>query len=197
MNDLAENVKVLLWQNKGEFPSWTYGEYIDFVAKQCGMTSDHFRDILRDDAEATDVEEKRIRDYFSDDYDNLAAIRHEFLFTRLVDQCSDEIITRNLQYLLSMLEHGENAEFVKIIGVNPSTLTRWKQGKTKPDRYAQKQIATFFGLKDAESLWKDLLFLDLEPVTTQQKKNECKKLIDNLDRKYFEAIYVALKKVLK
>ena len=197
MSDLADNVKVLLWQNKGEFSSWTYGEYIEFVSKQCGIIPERFRDILRDEAEATDVEEKRIRDYFSDDYDNLAAIRHEFLFAELMKQCSDEIVTKNLQYLLGLLEHGENSEFVRIIGVNPSTLTRWKQGKTKPDRYAQKQIAFFFGLKDEKSLWTELLFLDLEPVTTQQKKNECKQLIDELDRKSFEAVYVALKKVLK
>ena len=197
MNDFASNVKVLLWQNKSDFPSKSYAEYIDFVAGQCGMQPENFRSILRDETKASDAEEKRIRDYFKDGWDNLSAIKYEFLFSDLIEQSADEILVLNLQYLLSTIEHGENAEFVESIGVNPSTLTRWKQGKTKPDRYAQRQIAQFFGLKDAEDLKTQLLFLDLEPVSVQQKKAACKKMIDDMDRNSFEAIYAALRKILK
>ena len=197
LSDLADNVKVLLWQNKEDFSSKSYPEYIDFVAKQCGMTPAHFRDILRDEAEASDQDEKRIRDFFSDYNDRLSAIRYEFLFRDFIKQSADDILAENLRYLLKTIEYGENAEFVEAIGINPSTLSRWKQGKTKPDKYAQKQIAQFFGLNDSEVLRTELLFLDLEPVSTQQKKQACKKMIDDMDRKSFDAIYAALKKVLK
>ena len=79
----------------------------------------------------------------------------------------------------------------------PSTLTRWKQGISKPDKHAQIQIAKYFGLRDSEDLKTKLLFLDLESVTTQQKKQECKQLIDNMNNNDFEMIFPALKKMLK
>ncbi len=197
LSELSSNVKVLLWLNKSDFSAKTYADYIDFIAKQCLMTPEHFRSILLDEVEASDQDEKRIRNYFNDCWGDLSAIKYEFLFYDLISQSADEILVMNLQYLLGTLKYGENAEFVESIGVNQSTLTRWKQGKTKPDKYAQKQIAQFFGLKDAEELKTQLLFLDLEPVSVQQKKVECKELIDNMDRKSFELIYAALKKILK
>ena len=40
------------------------------------------------------------------------------------------------------------------------------------------------------------LFLELEPVSTQQKKQYCKKMIDEIDKDAFEAIFVALEKML-
>ena len=197
MSYLAENVKVLLWKSRGELSQKTYGEYIDFVAKQCGMTPHRFRAILRDEATASDTEEASLRSYFSEYSDVLTGLRYDYLFTDMVDKAGDEILVKNLHYLFGTIKHGENAEFVNFIEVNPSTLTRWKQGKSKPDKYAQTQIARYFGLKDSEDLKKQLLFLDLDPVSTQQKKQECKQLIDEMDKEEFDRIYTGLKKLLK
>ncbi len=196
MSCLAENLKVLIWKSKGDLSQKTYGEYIDFVAKQCGMAPHRFRAILRDEDTASDKEESSLRSFFSEYSDDLAALRYEYLFTDMVDKAGDEILVKNLHYLFGTIKHGENSEFVKSIEVNPSTLTRWKQEKSKPDKYAQTQIARYFGLKDGDDLKKQLLFLDLDPVSTQQKKQECKQLIDEMNKEEFERIYAGLRKLL-
>ena len=196
MSILADNLKVLLWQSKGAYSQRSYGEYVETVALRCGMTPDHFRSILRDKERVTDQELAAIRLFFSDYSENLSGLQYDYLFSSLVEHSKEDILEKNLQYLFSTLEHGENTEFVEEIGVNPSTLTRWKQGKTKPDKYALSQIAKYFGIKDVDDLRTQFLFLELEPVSTQQKKQQCKKMIDEMDKDAFEAIFVALGKML-
>ncbi len=197
MSCLAENLRDLLWKNKGELSQKTYREYIVFVAKQCGIEPNHFRGILCDEETATEKEVASLREFFNDYSDNLEGIQYAYQYTDLIDKAENEILVKNLQYLFGTIKHGENATFVSSIEVNPSTLTRWKQGKSKPDKYAQEQIAEYFGLKDAEDLRSELLFLDLDPVSTQQKKQECKRLIDEMSKDDFERIFAGLKKLLK
>ena len=194
---LAENLRILLWKNKRELSQKTYKEYIDFVAKQCGIEPNHFRGILCDEEKATGKEVASLLEFFNDFSDDIEAIQYAYQLTDLIDKAEKEILAKNLQYLFGTIKHGENAAFVNSIEVNPSTLTRWKQGKSKPDKYAQEQIAYYFGLKDAEDLKSELLFLDLDPVSTQQKKQECKRLIDEMSKDDFERIFAGLRKMLK
>ncbi len=196
MSFLSENLKVLLWKSRGELSQKSYGEYVSIVASRCGMTAEHFRAVLRDKESVTNQELTALRSFFADYSDNLSALEYDYLFIDLVNRSKENILEKNLQYLFGTLEYGENAEFVEAIGVNPSTLTRWKQGKTKPDKYAQTQIARYFGFRDAEDLMNQFLFLGLEPVSTQQKKQHCIKLIDEMSKEDFEAIFVGLQKLL-
>ena len=196
MSCLAKNLQALIFLSKNEHPRQRYSEYVDLIASCCGMTPEHFRSILRDKTIPTNNEVSTLCDYFNEYSDNLAAIEYVYLFPELMSLSKEEILEKNLQYLFGTLEHGENAEFVEVIGVNPSTLTRWKQGKTKPDKYAQNQIARYFGLRDAEDLKQQLLFLGIEPVSTKQKKQHCKKMIDEMEKDEFEAVYRALEKML-
>ena len=196
MSYLAENLKVLLWKGKGELSQRTYRQYLDFVALRCSLTPDHLRAILRDQEKATSDEERALCSYFSDYSDLLSAINYDFLFAELVEQSGEELLEKNIQYLLSTIGWGKNSEFVEKIGVNSSTLTRWKQGKTKPDKYAQSQIAHYFGFRDAQELRSKFLFLDFEPVSSEQKKQECKSLIDKMSKEDFELIFPALQKLL-
>ena len=196
MSYLADNLKVLLWKNKGELSNRSYAEYIDHVAKQCRMDGEHFRAILRGDVQADDLEERKLRLFFEDFGYDLSAIRYMPLFEDLIEKSGDELLDRNLRFLLQSLERGENGEFIQAIGVNPSTVSRWKQGITKPDRESQRRICGFFGYSDERVLRRRFLFLGLEPVSTQQRKRRCQKLMENMDRDEFEKIYPALIKLL-
>lgn len=196
MSYFADNLKVLLWKGKSDLSQRTYREYLDFVAIKCGLTPEHLRGILRDQETATASEQSSLCSYFGEYSDMLAAINYDFLFKDLVEQSGDELLRRNIQYLLGKIERGKNAGFVEKIGVNASTLTRWKQGKTKPDKYAQTEIAKYFGFRDTQELRSKFLFLDYEPVSEEQKKQECKTLIDNMSKEDFEAIFPALQKLL-
>ncbi len=196
MGYLADNVKVLLWQNKNSLLGSEYDPYISFVAQQCKIDSPRFINILKGHVEASDNEVERIRSYFSDLGYDLDAIQYRFLFEELIEDSEEIILAKNLHYLLNSIKHGSNILFTEAIGVNPSTLTRWKQGKTMPDKYALSQIAHYFGFPDSSYLKTKLLFLNIDAVSLQQKKDECKRMIDSLDRESFEIIFPAICKLL-
>ena len=91
MGYLADNVKVLLWQNKNSLLGSEYDPYISFVAQQCKIDSSRFINILKGHVEASDNEVERIRSYFSDLGYDLDAIQYRFLFEELIED-SEEII---------------------------------------------------------------------------------------------------------
>lgn len=197
MSYLTENIKVLLWKNKGELSNKTYCEYINHVAQQCHMDPDYFRAILRDAVQPTGREVNLLRKYFEDYGYDLSAIQYRFLFEELLAKSGDDLLAKNIQYLLKSLTRGKNAKFIETIGVNPSTVSRWKQGTTKPDRDSQNRICQYFGYPDARILRSSFLFLGLEPVSTEQRKQQCKELINSMDRETFDRMYPALLKLLE
>lgn len=196
MSYLAENIKVLLWKNKGELSNKTYEEYIGHVACQCSMKPDRLCAILRDESEATSLEAARLTDFFQDYGYDLSAIQYMRLFDELIDRSEEILLAKNLQYLLQSLSRGKNAAFVEAIGVNPSTLSRWKNGSTRPDPDSQRKICAYFGYSDIRVLKRSFLFLGLEPISSEQRKQQCKDLIDHMDKDLFEKLYPALVKLL-
>ena len=197
MGYLSMNLKVLLWKCKGELANRTYPQYIDHVAQQCKMTPEHFRSCLLDQTIMEPDEVSQIKSFFDDCGYDLSAIDYDFIFRDLIDASTKELIGLNLQYLLSSLEWGDNNTFVEAVGINPSTLSRWKQGVTRPDKESQRQICKYFGYPDAEVLKTGFLFLGLEPVSDQQRRQVCKDYIDRLSREDFDKLYPALLRMLK
>lgn len=92
---------------------------------------------------------------------------------------------------------GKQQRFVESIGMNPSTLSRWKRRKTRPDTYAKGQIAAYFGFESLEEIMMSFLFLGLEPFTDAQERLYCQNQIDQVDNEAFRKIYPALVKLLK
>lgn len=64
MSYLTENIKVLLWKNKGELSNKTYCEYINHVAHSATWDPDYFRAILRDTVQPTGREVKSAAEVF-------------------------------------------------------------------------------------------------------------------------------------
>lgn len=197
MSYLSNNLKVLIWKNKGELSNQTYEEYISHIAKQCQMKPDYFREILRDRIIATEHDIFLIRRYFEDYGYDLTAIHYNFLFEDVVAKAGDILLMKNIKYLLNSLSRGKNAAFIEAIGVNPSTVSRWKQGLTKPDKDSQHRICQYFGYTDIKILRKSFLFLGLEPATTEQRKRECQELICSMENDTFDKLYPAILKLLE
>lgn len=197
MSYLSENLKVLIWKNKGELPYKTYREYMEHVADQCQMEPEHLRAVLRGDEDAASAEASRLSEFFQDYGYDLSAIQYMPLFDGLVAKSGEELLGKNLQFLLRSLNRGKTAEFVAAIGVNPSTVSRWKRGSTKPDPDSQMRICKYFGYPDARVLKSGFLFLGLEPASSEQRKRRCREMIESMDQESFERIYPALVKLLR
>lgn len=114
MSYLTENIKVLLWKNKGELSNKTYCEYINHVAQQCHMDPDYFRAILRDTVQPTGREVNLLRKYFEDYGYDLSAIQYRFLFEELLAKSGDDLLAKNIQYLLKSLTRGKMQNSLKL-----------------------------------------------------------------------------------
>ena len=209
MSILSENVKTLIWKIKGPLPKEDYAEYIEYIARECKMPEEHFRAVLRGEAVLANTELGVLLSFFREedkylgdkklDDDKLQITK--FLETNMVEELTkrekEELLERNLQYLLKTLTRGNNVKFIKEIGVNPSTVSRWKQGLTKPDKYSQANICRYFGYHDTAVLRNSYILFGLEPVSCEQKKQRIKEMIESMDKDTFESIYPALEKLLK
>ena len=192
---IAENLKVLIWQSKSD-AGQSYPEDIDYIAQRCQMYPGRFRDILLDKATVSMQEESALQHFFANLGYDAYAISYDFLYADVVDQFKQDLLDKNIRYLLSSLKHGQGKDFAEAMGVNITTVTRWKNGITKPDRYVLPQIARYYGFPDVNFLKSSFLFLDLLPASTQQKKDACINLICEMGREDFEALYPAIMKLL-
>ena len=196
MSILSDNLKVLIWQNQKELGKMSYKDYIAHVAVQCGIAPLHFHALILDKDEATSAEEGNICNFFSDSGFDLTTLHTHFLFSDLMEQNKQELIDKNLHYLISSLDWGENNDFIRFIGVNSSTAFRWKQGSTRPDAKKQLLICQYFGYNNTNVLWYGFLFFDLEPLSYQHKLKYCKRMLDEMPKEEFERIYPAICKLL-
>ena len=78
-----------------------------------------------------------------------------------------ERLRKNINYLLSSSGYCETKSFTQAIGVNASTVVRWKNGSNLPDSYSQEQICSYFGVSDRNMLSTTDLQADAEYVPPQ------------------------------
>lgn len=195
MGYLSENLKLLIWQSR-EGPSKSWSDHIESTAASCGIPAGRFRSLMEGKGTASGPELAAIRKHFSRCGKDTGSINDRPLCTDLAARYGDMLLNENLYYLLGTLEYGEAERFIGEIGVVRSTLTRWKSEASRPDRYARNQIARYFGFGNEEELKTRFLFLEQEPVTTEQKKKICRKRIDEMDRKTFDSVYPKLLELL-
>ena len=197
MNYFSKNLRVLIWKCKGELSRQTYAEYIDHIATQCHLLPDSFKRIIKGEVVPDSMEVNAIREFFSDWGYDLSAMEYVDLFDDIVEKSKNEIEIRNISYLINSLEQGETIKFVEKLGVNPSTVTRWKKGITHPDKDSREKICDYFGITNYRLLQYQFLFLGLEPVSTRQKKKAIIELIEKMDKADFEMIYPALNRMMR
>ena len=200
MNYLAENLKYWLWtiarhNHKSEEE---YETILIETADACGIPFQRFRNILNEKTDASDAEIQQIKHYFSTfDQEKADFLKYEFLFGGDMEAHKKELISDNIMFLIRTIAWGDNRDLVNTLQINNSTLTRWKSGTMKPSKHFQRELCKYYGIGDVDDLKTAYLFFGLSPVTTPQRKMECKRLIDALDRDGFEAVYPALLKLLK
>ena len=200
MSYLADNLKYLLWDilRQEHLSMDEYEAFLRKVANGCGISFERFRRILDGSVEGTGSETDRIKERFREyDTENVPYIELDLMFQKDIETHKNDLILDNILYLLRSIPWGDNQEFTEALHIRGSTLTRWKSGTMKPSRHFQKEICKYFGIGEPDELKLAYLFFGLSPATTPQRKLECKRLIDAMDREEFERMYPALRKLLK
>lgn len=116
------------------------------------------------------------------------------LHHRLVS--SSEILSRNIDYLFDGLGHGTKGEFAQTIGVDVSTISRWRRGVAKPSREHIAKICEQFALDVGTNLEEQPLFLSPAPVSLSQRREWLKKKIDQLSPSEMSDLFPAFLRLL-
>ncbi len=200
MDYLAENMRFLIWATKQRRrnSNQTYSDYIEELSGKCHIGTDRFRKILSGDASATSNEVENIKREFAHfDEEHARFLDTDYLYRESIEDRKSELVQENILYLLNSIPWGNNQEFVEELGIQASTLTRWKNGAMKPSKYYQSKICKYFGVPDVDGLKTEFLFLGLSPTTVTEKKLHLKRLLDSIDREKLEAMYPAIVKLLE
>jgi len=112
---------------------------------------------------------------------------------RLADECS--ILTENISFLFATVEHGQMSAVAERLGVNQSTIQRWRSG-SKPAANKQSKIAEEFGLPPSIDLNDNTLFLSLDPISLRQKREWLKARVEELDQHELTELFPALRRIL-
>lgn len=194
---LIQNIKTLLWLGNRHNTNRSYVEYIQQISVSCRIKYETFMDIIQGSCSPTPHDLTQIVKTLGKLGYELDEIETKALFPDLKETAGEELMDLNIQYLIHSIPRGQQKKFVETIGMNPSTLCRWKQRKTKPDTYAKQQIAAYFGFETPEDIMLSFLFLGLEPYTDKHRRLYCQNQIDQMETEAFQKIYPALLKLLK
>ena len=174
-----------------------YPKYVELFAKRVLISEERFIKILLGTVKADDSEKSRILEALCLDDSDRYAIDATDMREGKKESIRHQFFRLNIGTLLDQLEHGEKEKVAAALGVNASTLTRWKGGTTMPSAERLQRIANYFGLESPETLTEGYLFYQLEPVTVQEKRQRISEALEAMDNKTFESIYPALERLTR
>jgi transcriptional regulator with XRE-family HTH domain len=125
------------------------------------------------------------------DRNNLKA--EDFLNARLLEQSEVNILTINLQYLLSELGWGGNTQIATKLKVYPATISKWCSGYQKPSRRYIVGLSHLLGIPMTINLEVDPVFLFTHPITNVQRRAWIHKQVDNIDGDDLNSYYTDLR----
>jgi len=118
----------------------------------------------------------------------------DLVYKSLVDQ--ENILQQNIDCLFAGLDHGQRNEFAKSLGVDVSTISRWRRGKLKPSADRIRALHSCFGLSHDVDLQSTPLFLSPFPVSQSQRRDWLKRRIDELTLLELNELFPALRRLL-
>lgn len=189
MDQLVKNFRILMWTCvKEKAYDYTGEKALSFFSERTGLPAERLRAFLTGREVPADCEAERISSVFG-------FSKEELCFSNLIEEFEVNILSENIDYLFNQLPRGGLTEYAKWAGVDPSTINRWIHGQT-PGKQNLEKIKEYFRLNNSEDLESSLLFLSLGPVGDRQRKNECMKLLEEMEVKEFSELYSAIKKLL-
>lgn len=194
-NYLAKNLQVMCWLGIKKHVVYTPSEYLKYLSENTKIPEGELRNILAGTT-LPSLEALSSLCLFFTGQSSVERIEDRYLFADIVKNGKSDILRRNITYITEIIPQSCIRDFCNQIGVNLSTYSRWKTGKTEPDKYAQEQIAQHFGFEDKQALSHEMLFLEVKEMPIPLRKMICKNLIDQMGKDDFMVLYPVLKKLL-
>jgi transcriptional regulator with XRE-family HTH domain len=126
--------------------------------------------------------------------DKLNLEQETLLYSRVLN--SSEILFRNIDYLFDGLDHGLKGEYAESLGVDLSTVSRWRRGKARPTRFHLHKLCAKFLIEPDVDLEEIPLFLAPMPISLGARRQWLKAKIDGLSPTEMNELFPALRRLL-
>lgn len=199
MNHFRDNLRYALFERKSElgFVNSEYCQYLSQVARDTSIGEDRLHGILLGYVHPEGGEKDRLFDFLQIDDESRTRFEIDDLRDMSLESVRRRFISSNISELFSCLPHGEKEKAARAIGVNPSTISRWKKGEVAPPQKMLEKIARYFGLESSSQIIDGYLFYRLEPMTIRAKRERVVERLQALDDVTFDSIYPALERLVR
>jgi transcriptional regulator with XRE-family HTH domain len=185
MDMIVENLRYVLWRERNMLPRarWTAQ-----LAQWGACSPERAYSVLRQGG-LTVFEQQSVAEA-------LHMSVEELLSARLLESDQVDILQENMRYLIGELGWGGPRRLSEALGISPSTVSQWGDGKHRPSAKRLGQICDFFGIARPTDLTERPLFLELEPTTLKNRKEWLKERIDALQPELLQELFPALRRLL-
>lgn len=185
MPDLCLNVRFLLWK-KGV----ARAEWAPKLASLLGWSEDTAESFLT--AESGTLGERELKALA-----RLGGVTEGDLTSKdLLTTANLDLFHENLSFLIDLLPHGEKKRFAEKLGVDATTISRWKNGAQKPTKKKVSAILRYFFLADDSDLEQVPLFLSAAPVGADEMRAWIRVKIEGLSVDVLRDLLPAFRKLL-
>ena len=187
---LGENLCWLCWEDRTDGRQPQQLAWRTKVARWLGNPDDLHRAemLLGDQVSVTSSEIARLAEATDLDEQDLG-------FSRLAEARRLEFPRLNLERLLKATQPSTKSELASLLGVHPSTFSRWLKGQT-PDRSARRALCAHFGLRSESDIVDEPLFLSYLPLTHGERMNWVKTRVAEVSPSGLREVFPALVRLL-
>jgi transcriptional regulator with XRE-family HTH domain len=183
---LSENVRYCLWKDP-QFGPDARGDWARRLAERSGVREERVLSLF----DGGGLEDEEIRSLAG----ALGRAEEELRYSELA--AAEETLTENLRYLLGTVEHGGQRRLAEELGVQDTTIFRWKKGDTRPRPKQLQALIRALGLPPQADLERERLFLTFRPVTLRERRAYVQQLIDQLDLDELAVLIPALERMFR
>lgn len=186
MPDLCLNVRFLLWKKGVARAEWAHK-----LTALLGWSEETTEAFLTTESSTLSDKELKTLSRFGGVADGDLATK-DLLATANLD-----LFHENLSFLIDLLPHGEKKRFAEKLGVDATTISRWKNGAQKPTKRKLTAILRYFGLPDWTDLAVEPVFLSAGPIGTSEMRDWLHVRIRNIDGEVLRGLFPAFARLLK
>lgn len=185
MPDLCLNVRFLLWKKGVARAGW-----VSKLEALLGWTEDAAERFLTGETGALGDKDLKALARFG------GVAESDLTSKDLLAAAKLDLFHENISFLIDLLPHGEKKRFAETLGVDATTISRWKNGAQHPTKRKLIVVLRYFGLPDGTDLATLPVFLIPTPIGTAEMRSWLHERIEQLSAEVLRGLFPALGKLL-
>ena len=185
---ISNNLRLALWRQGIPRTQW-----VGWIAARCELGPELVRSVVGgsvSDDQVGDAECSQLAKAIG-----MAAEEETLRFGDMVGTECD-VLRENLTYLMNALGHGGKRALATKFSVDPTTISRWLNGNSKPNAATLRELATHFGVPTGTDLRSDPVFLSVDPVSLSERRQWVISRLESLSADELRDLYPALRRLL-